>query len=167
MISPDYCQLLARYNQWQNQSLYREAERLTDAQRREDRGVFFKSIHRTLCHILCADHIWMHRFDGWDMPTARGDKTPDWVEGWDDLKEQRITSDSRLIAWADGLTKDALDGDLIWQSGIMGSDVSAPKWSLVAHMFNHQTHHRGQVHGILTGYGMSPDETDLGFMPKK
>ncbi|MEE9453907.1 MAG: DinB family protein [Paracoccaceae bacterium] len=164
MISVEYCQGLAGYNQWQNQSLYREATRLSDVQRREDCGAFFKSIHGTLCHILCADHIWMHRFDGWEMPKARGDDSPDWIASWDDLQALRIASDERLISWASGLNADILAGNLTWRSGGKTVDNSAAMWGLVVHMFNHQTHHRGQVHAMLTGFDMTPDETDIDFM---
>ncbi len=163
MISGEYCQGMARYNQWQNQSLYREAARLSDLQRREDRGVFFKSIHRTLCHILCADHIWMHRFDGWEIPKARGSDSPDWITSWDDLHALRVASDERLISWASGLNAYILAGNLTWRFGGKTTDNSALMWGLVVHMFNHQTHHRGQVHAMLTGFDMRPDETDINF----
>ncbi len=163
MISAAYCQGLARYNRDQNQSLYREAAKLSEDQRREDRGVFFGSIQRTLCHILTADHIWMSRFDDWEMPDARGDTSPDWIAIWDGLKALRMASDTRLIEWADRLKDTSLKADLSWERGAEGEVETAPSWTLVAHMFNHQTHHRGQVHAMLTGFGMVPDETDLKF----
>jgi uncharacterized damage-inducible protein DinB len=146
--------------------LYREANKLTDDQRRADMGAFFQSIQRTLCHILTADHIWMSRFDGWDMPTARGAKSPDWVPDWADLCAKRIETDTRLIAWATKLNDVDLADDLTWGSGLQGQTMTEPRWLLVTHMFNHQTHHRGQVHAMLTRLGMVPDPTDLGFMPK-
>ncbi len=165
MISASYLQQMAGYNHRQNQSLYREADLLSEEQRREDRGVFFGSIHRTLCHILTADQIWMSRFDNWDMPDVRGGKSPDWITGWAELKDVRQASDDRLPQWGERIKDTDLQGDLTWQSGIAGEDDSAPTWALVTHMFNHQTHHRGQVHGMLTGFGMVPDETDFEFMP--
>jgi uncharacterized damage-inducible protein DinB len=64
MITPAHAQMMARYNRWQNQSLYREADTLTDAERKTDRGAFFKSIHGTLCHIVFADQAWLHRSIG-------------------------------------------------------------------------------------------------------
>ncbi|MCR8725609.1 DinB family protein [Frigidibacter sp. ROC022] len=165
LVTPDYARLMARYNAWQNRSLYREADKLTDAQRREDRGAFFGSVQRTLCHILTIDHVWMSRFDGWEMPAARGAQSPDWYPDWEPLCAARVETDARLIAWADGLTESALEGDLTWQSGLAGGTQTKPLALLVAHMFNHQTHHRGQVHALLTGFGCRPDDTDLGFMP--
>lgn len=165
MISPDYCVMTSRYNAWQNKSLYREADLMTDTQRRQDRGAFFGSVQRTLCHILTGDHIWMSRFDGWDLPEARGFKSPDWITDWQELKVRRSETDVRFQVWADAVVQSDLNGDLTWWSGLERREETAPVWTLVSHMFNHQTHHRGQVHAMLTGFGMSPDETDLGFMP--
>ncbi len=164
MIDPDHPRLMARYNAWQNRSLYREADRLTDAQRREDRGAFFRSLHGTLAHVLWGDSVWMARFDGWEKPKtgpADGETRLDW-EG---LKAARLEADSRISDWAARLTESDLAGDLTWYSGGSRRDLTKPKWILVTHFFNHQTHHRGQAHAILTGFGMTPDPTDLGFMP--
>ena len=68
MITPEYIQIMARYNGWQNRSLYMAASGLSEAARQQDRGAFFGSIHGTLSHILFGDTIWMSRFDGWDAP---------------------------------------------------------------------------------------------------
>jgi uncharacterized damage-inducible protein DinB len=160
MITPDYARTMARYNAWQNRSLYREADRLTDAQRTEDRGAFFKSVQATLGHLLWGDTTWMSRFDGWEKPafSPRGEGL-DWT--W--LKAARTEADARIIAWADRLTD--LAGELTWYSGIRKAEVSMPRWITVTHFFNHQTHHRGQVHALLTGFGMKPDDTDIFLMP--
>lgn len=162
MISPDHARLMARYNAWQNRSIYREADRLTEAQRQEDRGAFFRSVQETLGHLLWGDTMWMSRFDGWEKPgfAAKGDGLD-----WDWLKSARRDADARISAWAAGLTEASLAGDLSWYSGILKQDLSKPRWVLVTHFFNHQTHHRGQAHALLTGFGMTPDPTDLGFMP--
>jgi uncharacterized damage-inducible protein DinB len=155
---------MARYNAWQNRSLYREADRLTDAQRDEDRRAFFKSVGGTLGHILWGDTMWMSRFDGWEKPTfsPKGEGL-DWA--W--LKTARLDADARIAAWAGRLTEEALAGDLTWHSGISGQQMSQPLGLLIVHLFNHQTHHRGQVHALLTGFGMKPDATDLPWMPEE
>lgn len=164
MISPDYCRTMARYNAWQNRSLYREAGRLDEARRREDRGLFFRSVHATLDHILWGDTMWMSRFQpGWDIPSVGPADGEAWM-GWDELVEARQFADARIGDWAAGLTPRDLEGDLEWYSGVAHRRMSRPKWVLVAHFFNHQTHHRGQVHAALTGFGLRPDATDLGFM---
>jgi uncharacterized damage-inducible protein DinB len=165
MISPDYARTMARYNAWQNRWQYREADRLTEAQRREDRGAFFRSLHGTLAHILWGDMMWMSRFDGWEKPPiGLGAAPEDWLD-WDALKAARPDADARIAAWAAGLTPAALEGALTWRSGVTGAELTKPRWQLVAQLFNHQTHHRGQAHAILTGFGVKTDPTDLGFMP--
>ncbi len=164
MIDAEYARAMARYNAWQNRSLYREAGRLTDEQRRQDRGVFFRSLHGTLAHILWGDMMWMSRFDGWEKPSAGPADGETWLD-WEALKIERVEADRRISQWAGRLDSEALAGLLAWHSGVLGRDVSKPKWITVAHFFNHQTHHRGQAHAILTGFGMKPDATDLVFMP--
>jgi uncharacterized damage-inducible protein DinB len=166
MIDPAYVQTLAAYNKWQNASLFAAASTLGDTQRREDRGSFFKSIHATLNHLLWADSVWMSRLD--DLPKP---ETPfpgvDHIAEWDLLKQVRAEMDDRIVAWAGGMTSDELAGDLVWRSGLMGGDVRQPRWFAITHMFNHQTHHRGQVHALLTGLGLGPQATDLILMPQR
>jgi uncharacterized damage-inducible protein DinB len=157
---------MARYNRWQNRSIYDGGDKLSDAQRKENRGAFFGSLHGTLNHLLCGDMLWMHRFAGTPPPRARNTaETMNEHESWADLKAARAAVDETVIKWTDGLTPDWLAGDLTWYSGVMARDMTAPKWLLVTHFFNHQTHHRGQAHCLLTQFGVTPEDTDLPFMP--
>ena len=165
MIGRDYALRMAQYNRWQNQSLYTAADGLTDAGRRADRGAFFGSIHGTLSHLLWGDTIWMSRFDGWDAPEVGIPGSPSWIDDWDTLKTRRHDADEAILAWATRLTDADLAGDLGWYSGAMGRDVTKPRDICIVHFFNHQTHHRGQVHAMLTAAGARPDDTDLVFMP--
>jgi uncharacterized damage-inducible protein DinB len=151
---------MARYNTWQNSSLYREADVVGDAARRMDRGAFFGSIQATLSHIWLGDSMWLSRFDGWDKPA-----TIDMIDDWEELKSLRSVIDAGISNWASGLVQSDLVGDLSWHSAILNASLTKPKWMLVTHMFNHQTHHRGQVHAMLTAAGGTPDATDLCFMP--
>ncbi len=166
MITPAYVQLMARYNTWQNRSLYAAAGGLSDIERRRDRGAFFGSIHATLSHLLFADQIWMHRFAGLPAPrvTSIAESTTAF-ENFDEMAAERVAFDRVIETWASALQADALDGDLTWYSGVMQCDVTRARWALVTHMFNHQTHHRGQVHAMLTAAGASPEATDIAFMP--
>ncbi len=164
MISLDHVRLMARYNRWQNESLYREAASLSDEARRQERGAFFSSIHGTLSHLLWGDSIWMHRFAGTPKPKGGIKDSPGHFADWDALAAQRKAMDETIVSWADGLSANWLTGDLTWFSGAMGRDVTKAKWLLVTHFFNHQTHHRGQVHAMLTAAGGKPDDTDLPFM---
>lgn len=167
MISPAHVQTMARYNRWQNQSIYAAADRLEEAQRREERGAFFGSIHATLNHLLWADRTWMHRLAGWPAPEPKNIKESlAYFEDWDALKRERQAADEALIGWAEQLGPESLAGDLTWYSGASGREMTRPKWILITHLFNHQTHHRGQVHCLLTQLGAKPEATDLPFMPE-
>ncbi|MCZ6764389.1 MAG: DinB family protein [Alphaproteobacteria bacterium] len=166
MISPDYVRTMAAYNAWQNDGLYAAADGLTEAERRTDRAAFFGSIHGTLAHILWGDRIWMHRFAATPKPNisniARSvDEKPDWTE----LKAARQAFDRTIADWADGLAEADLAGDMTWHSAAVDREVSKPHWLLVTHFLNHQTHHRGQVHAMLTAAGAAPGDTDLFLMP--
>jgi uncharacterized damage-inducible protein DinB len=165
MIDTGYVQRMARYNRWQNQNLYGVADALADSERRRDRGAFFGSIHATLNHLLWADRIWMHRLAGTPKPDGGIPESVSIYDDWSDLKHERAAFDASMLAWAERLDGAALAGDLAWYSGAMKAQVSKPKWLLVTHMFNHQTHHRGQVHCMLTQAGGKPSDTDLPFMP--
>ena len=164
MITPAYVRTMAAYNAEVNRRWYGAADTLTDAQRREDRGAFFGSLHGTLCHLVWADSLWMHRFAGWTRPaTAQKDSTG-MIPDWGDLRLARFNIDARLIAWAATVTQDWLDEDLAWYSGSIQRDLVMQKGLLVTHMFNHQTHHRGQAHAILTSFGAATGDTDLPFV---
>lgn len=165
MITPQWCQMMAQYNQWQNKGLYAEADAMDEAARRADRGAFFGSIHGTLSHLLWGDSLWMSRFDNWDAPTIKMKDTPDFVPDWQDLKTRRVQADARILDWTARLTPQDLDGDYSWFSGSAGREVSRPLALVVTHFFNHQTHHRGQIHAMLTAAGARPGDTDLFFMP--
>lgn len=140
---------LARYNEWANRRLYAAAAELSDTQYRADRGAFFKSMHGTLNHLLVTDRIWMKRI------TGQGD-APDRLDAilFDDFSELRAAreaEDARIIAHITRLAEEQLAGVIRYRR------VSTPDLheqalaAALAHLFNHQTHHRGQVHAILTG----------------
>ncbi len=166
MITPDYAREMARYNAWQNRSLLAAADTLDEAARQAGRGAFFGSIAGTLNHILWADRVWLLRLAGGAGPRAGAipesvAETTDWAA----YKAERAETDARLTDWAARLDEAALAGVLSWYSGAAGREVSRPRAMLVAHLFNHQTHHRGQVHAMLTAAGARPGPTDLAFMP--
>ncbi len=167
MISPDYVRLMARYNAWQNGSIYGAADRLTPAQRQEDRGAFFGSIQATLAHLLWADQMWMMRLCG--TPAPRAGTIPESTRAypdWQELRADRQDCDDALSRWAAGLDATALAGDYSWHSASAGATLTRPRWLLVTHMFNHQTHHHGQVHALLTAFGVQPAATDIPFLPE-
>ncbi len=166
MIDREHIRLMSRYNRWQNRNVYTAAETLTDEARKDDRGAFFGSIHGTLNHILWADRVWMNRFDGWDRPTVAQSASGSMIEDFAVLAAERAADDERIIQWAEALPDGDLRGPLTFFSGALQSDVCMPYWTCVTHFFNHQTHHRGQAHAMLTAAGARPHDTDLFLMPE-
>lgn len=166
MISPAFVAVMARYNAWQNRSLFAAATTLTDAERRANRGAFFGSMHNTLAHVFWVDRVWMRRFA--DPAAVNADSSqaivPDDLE-WLDLCAERIGLDEVIGQWAVTRTIDWLASEISW-SNAAGDKVGGQlAWRVVAHMFNHQTHHRGQVHAMLTHAGVAPENTDLFLLP--
>lgn len=165
MIDRDYCMMMARYNTWQNRQLFGFLNVLDAAELTKDRGAFFGSIQRTINHLVWGDQIWMSRFDGGAAPDGT---SPGGLEMFTTLAEwhtARMSLDDRITIWAVGLNDVDLQRDMSWYSGAMGQDVTKPVAMLVAGMFNHQTHHRGQVHAMLTAAGSDAPVTDLFFLP--
>ena len=107
----------------------------------------------------------MSRFDGWERPAVAIADSPGWIADWDMLSHRRAEADAAILSWAEGLDAAQLAGDLSWHSGSLGRDVTKSRAECIMHFFNHQTHHRGQVHAMLTAAGARPDDTDLVFMP--
>jgi uncharacterized damage-inducible protein DinB len=83
------------------------------------------------------------------------------IDIWDELRRERVSFDGVISNWADDLTSDWLAGTMTWYSLAAEREISAPHSLLVTHMFNHQTHHRGQVNAMLTAAGAQPEDTDL------
>jgi uncharacterized damage-inducible protein DinB len=151
--------MLAGYNAWANRRLYDAAETLSDADYRADRGVFFKSMHGTLNHLLVTDRIWMRRF------TGTGD-APDRLDAilFDDraaLRAAREAEDARIVAYVDGLDDARLAGRFRYRTLTNPRDIEQPLAPALAHFFNHQTHHRGQAHAVLTGLTGAAPSFDL------
>ena len=142
------------------------ADQLSEEERRRERGAFFGSIHQTLSHLLWGDRIWMSRFTDEPRPQGGIPESVSMYPDWEGLKRERADFDETMIAWADGLDGAWLKGNLSYYSGAMKRDFTKPRWQLVTHMFNHQTHHRGQVHCLLTQAGGKPHSTDLPALPE-
>lgn len=156
--------MFGRYNEWANLQLYAAVARLAPEQYRADRGAFFKSVHGTLNHLLATDRVWMRRF------TREGD-APDRLdailfETFDPLRAARQVEDRRIVEFVDRLDDARISGTIKYRR------VSAPEWfeqqlaPALAHWFNHQTHHRGQVHALLTGLVGEAPALDLLFFQR-
>ncbi|MCK0094595.1 DinB family protein [Yoonia sp. F2084L] len=166
MITPEYCRTMARYNAWQNKGLRDMVPAMALAELDKDRGAFFGSIRATLNHLLWGDTLWMSRFDGGagpDVPAKDHKEMTPTPAVW---AAERFRMDARITLWAESLSAIDLVGDLKWQAAIDGREFSKPLGQCVVHFFNHQTHHRGQVHAMLTAAGQKPNDTDIPFMPE-
>ena len=163
MIDAQYARLMTRYNRWMNERLYALCETLPDAERRRDRGAFFRSVHGTLNHLLYADLAFLSRFTG-DPPEVPP-LGVDLYATFGELAAVRGATDSRLAAWAETLTDVWLAAPFTYTSRVDGVARTVPSWILVVHLFNHQAHHRGQLTTLLSQMGHDPGVTDLPFMP--
>ena len=153
-----YFQDLAAYNHWANQTLYGSISELVDAERQKDLGGFFSSLLNTLNHILVGDLLWMERLEG----SGRKPATLDTIlhEDYEALKQDRFETDKRLIQILDQMPPSMLSEYLDYKTSA-GVDCHDPVSGILAHIFNHQTHHRGQCHHMLSQLGKAPPPLDL------
>jgi uncharacterized damage-inducible protein DinB len=161
LVSPDWVRMMAEYNAAMNRSLYEAAGRLDDAERKRARGAFWGSLHGTFCHLLWADMMWMSRLAGWPRPPVALPQSAMLEPDFAVLRTRREATDAAIADWAAGIDDAALAGELKWFSGAIQADVVRPRALVVTHLFNHQTHHRGQAHALLTQSGQSTGDTDL------
>ncbi len=158
----DHYRLMATYNQWMNEKLFAACARLPDRDRRRDMGAFFSSIHGTLNHLLFGDRAWLARFEGTVFDARLGE---DLCEDFDELWRERRRTDRHVLEWAAALDPGYLATDFTYTSSVDGATRTRPTWVLVSHLFNHQTHHRGQVTTLMKQLGVDPGITDIPFMP--
>lgn len=166
IITPDYCRQMARYNTWQNSGYRRCVEAMSDEELDQERGAFFGSIRKTLNHLLWGDMIWMHRFAGTPDPSLSIQDSTELTIDIQEWSTERFRTDGRIEMWADGLKALDLQAELTWYSGAAGREFTRPIQPLIVHFFNHQTHHRGQVHAMITSTGRALPDTDFFLMPE-
>lgn len=155
----------AGYNAWANRRLYDAAAQLDDPAYRADRGAFFKSMHGTLNHLLATDRIWMKRFTGAGDAPDRLDAILH--EDFAGLRAAREAEDRRIVAWIDSLDEARLAGVIRYRRVSTQDEFAQELMPALNHWFNHQTHHRGQAHMILTGLGQEAPELDLLFYQRE
>lgn len=141
--------MFAGYNQWANRRLFETVDRLSDADYRADRGAFFGSLHGTLNHMLVADRLWMGRFTREGSAPAQLNTILH--DRFEDLRAAREAEDSRIIAFVGGLSESSLEAPFTYRTITKPGDVTQRLSPAPAHFFNHQTHHRGQAHCLVTG----------------
>jgi uncharacterized damage-inducible protein DinB len=151
--------MFGHYNAWANQRLYEAAARLSPEQYRADRGAFFKSVHGTLNHLLVTDRIWMQRFTGAGDAPNRLDTIL--FETFDELRAAREAEDRRIVDFVDRLDDIGIAGTIKYRRVSSPDEFEQALAPALAHWFNHQTHHRGHVHAMLTGLVGEAPELDL------
>lgn len=151
-------QTLARYNALANRRLYEACYELSEAERKKPRPAFFGSIHATLNHIMIGDRIWLIRFGGEEVSSNNLDAIL--YEEFGELWRARVSEDARIETFASGLDEEFLKGTIRYTNN-EGKIYEDPVILLVMHFFNHQTHHRGQVHDMLTQTDIRPPVLDL------
>jgi uncharacterized damage-inducible protein DinB len=157
--------MMAGYNAWCNERIYDVVAQLPDADYRADRGAFFKSVHGTLNHLLVADRIWLKRFSGRGDAPNRLDAIL--FENLNDLRDARHKEDERIVAYIDSLSEADLGGRIRYKTITNPVEIEQPLAPALIHFFNHQTHHRGQVHCLLTGFGLEAPSLDLILFQRK
>ena len=149
----------ALYNRWANARLYEAALALDDARYRQNVGAFFKSLHGTLNHLLLTDRLWLKRLTGeGDHPNQLNAIIHEnrWA-----LSMARADEDDRFVSYVASLDDGAIEG-LQEYATTSGKVFQQRRRDILAHLFNHQTHHRGQAHTILSiCTGREPPQLDL------
>jgi uncharacterized damage-inducible protein DinB len=161
VITAAYATMMATYNAEMNRRIYAAAARISDAERRAERGAFWGSIHGTLNHLVWGDGVWMARFAGWPKPAQTIRDSATCIEDFAELRATRERMDRDLLAWTQRLEDRWLAEEMAWFSGAAQREMRRPRGLLLSHFFNHQTHHRGQLHAMLTAAGEDTGDTDL------
>src|SRR5258708_33603876 len=164
MTPAAHYRMFGRYNAWANTRLYDAAARLGPEQYRADRGAFFKSVHGTLNHLLATDRIWMRRFTGEGDAPDRLDAIL--FEKFGELRAAREAEDGRIVDYVDRLDDGRVAGTIKYRRVSSPEEFEQELAPALAHWFNHQAHHRGQVHALLTGLVGEAPELDLLFFQR-
>ena len=170
MMLLNHVRLMAQYNQWMNQKIYETAGKLSEDKLKEDKKAFFGSILGTLNHLMVGDIIWLKRFathpaNHKTLEIIRNLKQPESLDQllyfkFEELKVEREKLDKIIIDWCNELCAEDFQHKLYFKN-MKGQPATKLFGSLVLHLFNHQTHHRGQVTTLLSQEGLDVGVTDL------
>lgn len=141
-------QMFAGYNAWCNERLYEAAARIPDADYRANRGAFFKSLHGTLNHLLVGDRIWLRRFTGHGETLSNLDAIL--FDSLTQLRAARRIEDERINAYISALREEDLAKTIRFRTVVNPQTIEQVLAPALDHFFNHQTHHRGQAHALLS-----------------
>lgn len=169
-MQQDGARTMARYNAWMNRKLISKAQEMGLDRIEQDQKAFFGSIAMTFQHIMVGDLVWLSRYaaaplfqrltvplSNFPTPKSLNEKI---YSTWKGFAEARTRLDDILVAFADGLTSEELALELEFHT-MKGDVYRTPMWQLLTHLFNHQTHHRGQITTLMMQQGFDPGVTDL------
>ncbi|MHA1598987.1 MAG: DinB family protein [Alphaproteobacteria bacterium] len=159
MSSDPHYAMLAGFNRWANGHIYDCCAMLTEDDYRQDRGAFFGSVHNTLNHLLLIDMLWGARISGTTPPAITG-LDDILYDDFDEMRDARKTEDEKLIALVEGLSGDDLQTAVSYTLS-NGTAMRTERWLMLSTLFNHQTHHRGQIHCLLTQSDVSIPPIDI------
>lgn len=163
MITNAYVAEMAAYNKWQNSVMFDLCDGIDDTARKQDRGLFFKSIHHTLDHILMVDRALLAYLESETPPPSQYSDMI-WPE-WEDLKSARLETDAHLENCARTWDPEWMAGEADVRSPRMPEAYFIPRWVLITQLFNHQTHHRSQITSEFHRMGIDYGSTDMPFRP--
>ena len=149
----------ARYNAWANNRIYAACAGLSHDERVLDRRGFFRSIHGTLNHILLSDLIYRERLEKQPTSFTRLDEIL--YEDFDELRAAHVAQDEWYVGFCDSLDPAELDGTLSFDTVETGEYFSLPLRRCLTNLFQHQIHHRGQTHHMLSHAGIDPPPLDF------
>jgi len=152
-------EMFSAYNRWANDRVYAAVAELSDSEFNRNVGAAFGSAMATLNHVLAGDRIWQKRFTGQGEAPAKLDAILH--RDLHGLRQARIAEDARIVNWVCRLTKEDLKGTFTYTAILDNRSITQRLSPALAHFFNHQTHHRGQVHTILTMLGQPSTPLDL------
>jgi uncharacterized damage-inducible protein DinB len=153
IVDPAYFRTLARYNRWANERLYAACAKLAPDELAQPRAAFFGSIQGTLNHLVAGDRAWLDRLEGIKTEIRTYDQVM--AEDFESLARIRVEQDARIVVLVDDLGPEEL-AETLYYTTIAGGRAETPTHWVLAHMFNHQTHHRGQAHGLLSQTAIAP-----------
>lgn len=151
-------QMLARYNRIANERLFAKCAQLADVEYRKEREGSFGSIHGLLNHILLGDRRWLGLFESGERATPPLNQIL--YDDFLDLRSARAREDARIESFFDGLDAAFWDRSFAYTNN-QGKDYVETAHVACSHLFNHQTHHRGQVHVMLSQTPVAPPSLDL------
>ena len=151
-------QLLANFNTWANTKIFSSCKKLDDTEYKKDRKAFFSSIHGTLNHLLVVDRAYIFRIEGKNHDLKSLDQIL--YENLFQLEEARIKEDKRLVDLVNNLSKESINKEITYKGFETGNQTYTINLVLIT-LFNHQTHHRGQIHNMLSQAGIKPPQIDI------